>query len=220
MSNSVETSALMLDHAAGHLSPALALVAESHMALNEAAKSDYAAFEAAGGSLLAEMEEAALDEHALDHLFARLERPVEQEETETSKPAVSFDAETVSKVPEPVLDLLPGNLKSIRWRKRGGGVREFILNIEDEAYQASLLAIEPGRAIPNHTHKGTEYTVVLDGSYTDEGVRVCAGDLVVHDAEDTHKPIADEEIGCLCLAVLSAPLKFQGPFGFILNRLQ
>lgn len=219
MSTSVETSALMLDHAAGHLSPALALVADSHMALNEGARDDFRTFENVGGQLLEDMDVAELEDHALDHLFARLERPFEDEDA-LAQPSSTFDAETEKKVPAPIRALLPGNLGEIKWRKRGGGVTEFELDVKDKGFQASLLAIEPGRAIPNHTHKGTEYTVVLDGSYTDDGVRVEAGDLVIHDAQDTHKPIADMEEGCLCLAVLTAPLKFRGPLGFILNRFQ
>lgn len=214
MNHTDTTESLMLDHAAGTLPDALALVVDSHMALNEEARGAFAVLEMAGGALLDELDTVDVSDTALDHVLARLERPAED------KPVVPQPRCTDTRVPAAIRRYLPGNLNEVKWSRTVGGVKEYRLPVESEGFKASLLAIEPGRAIPNHTHKGTEYTVVLEGSYSDENEMVGTGDLVIHDARHSHMPIADPEVGCLCLAVLSAPLKFKGPLGVFLNPFQ
>jgi putative transcriptional regulator len=84
-------------------------------------------------------------------------------------------------------------------------------------YRTRLLWIKAGAKVPTHTHGGREYTLVLQGSFSDESGRFGRGDVEVADAEVTHKPVAGSECDCICLAVTDAPLRMTGPIGRILN---
>ena len=74
-----------------------------------------------------------------------------------------------------------------------------------------------GRQVPQHTHEGSELTVVLDGAFHDETGHYGRGDLVIADSSLDHRPTADEEQDCLCLAVTDAPLRLTGRFGRFFN---
>ncbi|HAW94208.1 MULTISPECIES: ChrR family anti-sigma-E factor [unclassified Arsukibacterium] len=89
-----------------------------------------------------------------------------------------------------------------------------------EKQHVSLLYIDKGTEVPNHTHLGLEMTLVLAGRIVDENGEYGVGDLLINSPEDTHTPrtLADED--CLCLSVLSAPLKFKKGLTRLLNPLQ
>lgn len=84
----------------------------------------------------------------------------------------------------------------------------------------SLLYISKGTEVPQHTHLGMEMTLILSGKIVDENGVYAEGDLLINSPEDTHTPrtMADED--CLCLSVLSAPLKFKKGLTRLLNPLQ
>jgi len=87
-------------------------------------------------------------------------------------------------------------------------------------YHVSLLYIGKDTEVPQHTHLGLEMTLVLAGKIVDENGEYKAGDLLINSPDDTHTPrtMADED--CLCLSVLSAPLKFKKGLTRLLNPLQ
>jgi putative transcriptional regulator len=87
-------------------------------------------------------------------------------------------------------------------------------------YHLSLLYISKNTEVPQHTHLGLEMTLVLAGKIVDEKGEYAAGDLLINSPDDTHTPrtLADED--CLCLSVLSAPLKFKKGLTRLLNPLQ
>ena len=89
-----------------------------------------------------------------------------------------------------------------------------------EKQHVSLLYIDKGTEVPNHTHLGLEMTLVLAVLIVDENGEYGVGDLLINSPEDTHTPrtLADED--CLCLSVLSAPLKFKKGLTRLLNPLQ
>jgi putative transcriptional regulator len=82
---------------------------------------------------------------------------------------------------------------------------------------ASLLRIVPGRAMPQHTHRGNEMTLVLRGDYDDESGHFAAGDLAVTDDTIDHRPVAGKMEDCIALAVTDAPIRLTGRFGRLLN---
>lgn len=100
-----------------------------------------------------------------------------------------------------------------------GGIATAKLPAGDKRH-VSLLYIDKGTEVPNHTHLGLEMTLVLAGKIVDETGEYCAGDLLINSPDDTHTPrtLADED--CLCLSVLSAPLKFNKGLTRLLNPLQ
>ena len=64
--------------------------------------------------------------------------------------------------------------------------------------------------MPDHGHRGTELTLVLQGAFTDATDHFGAGDIEVANEELDHTPVADIGADCICLAATDAPLRFRG----------
>lgn len=213
MRTNIIADELLMDYAAGTLPEPVALAVASHLSLNGEARAAYDRMNALGGALLDELAEAPLSEAALDAVLARLDEP---EPPAPSAP--KLDDETRELVPPPLRPYLPRPLSQLPWRRVITGVEECPIQIGRPRYKVALMRIEPGRAMPRHTHRGLEYTVVLHGAYSDDGgVRMERGDLCEADPADEHQPVADPEEGCLCLIVLDAPLKLSGWMGALVN---
>ncbi len=73
------------------------------------------------------------------------------------------------------------------WRSYGGKVFTSTIDIDEEC-RVSLLYINKGVQVPQHTHKGFESTLVLHGSFQDENGEYHAGDFIREDGETKHAP--------------------------------
>jgi len=73
-----------------------------------------------------------------------------------------------------------------------------------------VLGISPGRSLPRHSHHGIEWTQVISGAFDDGRARFEAGDFDATDGSVHHQPVVTEQAECICLAHLSAPLRFDG----------
>jgi len=73
---------------------------------------------------------------------------------------------------------------------------------------ARLLYIPAGCAVPDHGHRGTELTLVLQGAFEDDVDHFGPGDIEVADESLDHTPVADIGADCICLAATDAPLRF------------
>jgi putative transcriptional regulator len=199
---------LLIAHAAGKLPEPVGLAVATHLALNPAARARYRRYEAVGGALLDELEPAELAPDAWEQLEAQLDDAV----PELDCRAVAADL----RLPQPLRDYVPGPLETLRWRNYGAAA-ELELPIRAPGYRTTLIRVKAGRQVPQHTHEGSELTVVLDGAFHDETGHYGRGDLVIADSSLDHCPVADEDQDCLCLAVTDAPLRLTGRFGRFLN---
>lgn len=204
---------LMTDHMAGALPPPLMLFADSLIEINGDARRTHQSLMAAGGTLIDDIVPAHLAPDMLDRLLDKLDDMPADTEISAQQEETGSDRD----LPAALRASLPGPVASLKWKRIGGGVREYPLAAGVPGYKISLLDIPPGQTIPVHTHRGREYTLVLRGSYTDTYGDMNTGDFICTTEADTHNPVADTTTGCLCLAVLDAPLKFKGPFGWLIN---
>jgi putative transcriptional regulator len=205
---------LLLDYASGALNEPLSLAMATHLSLSMKHASQYQALNQVGGVMLQEIECDALDDDDDMGLSAVLDRL--DDEPVKGRP-VSFSSVTTDIIPAPLRDYLPADLDALKWRKVGPGVEEFRIKTGTRTGKTSLLRIQPGRSMPEHTHAGREITVVLDGSYNDGAETFARGDLQVADDDANHQPVAHDEDGCICLVALDAPVRFTGPVGRLLN---
>jgi putative transcriptional regulator len=124
--------------------------------------------------------------------------------------------ETISLEPvNPVIELID-NLKDIKWNKVFSGFYEFSFNLSNKE-KTKLIKMDPGARVPLHSHNGKEYTLVLEGSFSDEYGHYTKGNLQVNDSMIKHTPIACNKEGCICLTLTEKELVFFGPFAPILN---
>ncbi len=80
----------------------------------------------------------------------------------------------------------------------------------------NLIYMDQGSRIPEHTHKGNEITLVINGVFNDEQDEYKDGDFVLLNQQHTHQPETRDE-DCLTLATLDAPLHFTAGISRLLN---
>jgi putative transcriptional regulator len=192
---------LLTAYAAGQLPEAFNLIVATHVSLCDECRSRLEAQEAVGGALIEEIEEIAMGEAALEAALARIDGLPQATQRAPLKAA--------GILPAPLADYVGGDLGAVRWQRLGGGVKQAILPTGPEA-SARLLFIPAGMAVPDHGHRGTELTLVLQGAFADQNDRFGRGDIEIADEDVEHTPVALAGDDCICLAVTDAPLRFRG----------
>lgn len=82
-----------------------------------------------------------------------------------------------------------------------------------------LIYMEKGGSVPEHTHKGNEISLVLNGRFYDGDNHYHSGDYIALNQSHTHMPVAETEEGCLVLTVLDQPLHFTAGWAKLINPL-
>ena len=103
------------------------------------------------------------------------------------------------------------------WKNLTSGIREMRVPL-DRGHQSNFMYMTPGSQAPRHTHRGTEITLVLTGTFHDELGHYRPGDYIVRCSDIDHAPTSEE--GCLCFAVLDKPLTFTHGIARLLNPVQ
>lgn len=197
------TEDILWDYYRGALKPGLALVVRSHLELCPDCRGDLALFDGIGAALLDQVEGVAMSDNALDLALARIERP----EAPVSRPE-----KTVYKTPAFLNGIdLPQALKDARIRGRtfvAPGVWLARVDIPGTArdHLTYLLRVPPGMAMPQHTHRGRETTVVLTGGFKDDRHSYGVGDFVCCDEEHCHSPETEADEDCICLIAQEQPI--------------
>ena len=99
---------------------------------------------------------------------------------------------------------------NLAWRSLSPSLKVAPIGIGEKVHELALHRIKVGGKVPEHNHKGSEITVVLKGSFSDEDGVYQEGDFIVREAGDVHQPIAAKNEECICLSVLAAPIKLTG----------
>ncbi|WP_156788573.1 ChrR family anti-sigma-E factor [Roseobacter sp. CCS2] len=196
------TEPLLMGYAAGTLPEAFNLVVATHISMCDTCRAALAEYEAVGGEVMLDAEPIDVAEDALAATLAMIDGGQVAE-----KPAPVRTQNSV--FPGPLQDYVNGDIDSLKWRKVGGGVSQLVLNTSKDA-SVRLLRIPAGTAVPDHGHRGTELTLVLQGAFTDEEDRFGAGDVEVANEDLHHTPVAEDGLDCICLAATDAPLLFNG----------
>lgn len=98
-----------------------------------------------------------------------------------------------------------------------GKVSRLRLNTGEEKARASLLHIAADGEIPEHTHKGSELTLLLAGEFSDKFNSYKPGDFMLLNENHEHSP--KTITGCLCYTIVDAPLYFTKGFSKLLNPI-
>jgi putative transcriptional regulator len=97
-------------------------------------------------------------------------------------------------------------IEKSRWKSYAGKVFSQPLDIAGDA-KVSLMYMGKDVSVPQHTHKGTELTLVLHGGFSDDSGYYGVGDFIERDASIRHSPTTGHE-DCLCLTLLTEPMLF------------
>lgn len=199
--------ALLMGYSAGQLPEAFNLIVAAHISMCDECRARLASFDAVGGALLGEVPVAGMTPDSLAQVMARIRN---------APPSKPVPRPRAGVFPAPLRDYVGGDVEAVQWRAVGGGVRQAILPTARDA-SARLLYIPAGMAVPDHGHRGTELTLVLQGAFSDAVDRFGPGDIEIADEDLEHTPIAEPGADCICLAVTDAPLRFNS---FIPRLLQ
>jgi len=186
----------LIGYAAGTIAPGPHLVLATHLRACAACREEVALTESVGGALLSSLPPEAMAPDALAKALARIERP------EPTRPgrAAPLRPDWIE-VPSLVLEAA---LRRRRWAAPGVWVAPIIGG--PRGRRAYLLRVGAGMAMPLHTHRGSEMTVVLKGAFTDRGETIGPGDFVECDESVTHRPTALAGEECVCLAAVDESL--------------
>lgn len=203
---------LLLDYAAGALPDGPALAVSIHLALDPASRRAVDRLQAVGGALLDGEPAAEFDEFAVERALGAIDGvPVEAPRVTSAAAPRGF--EWAPAPLRPFLGAVP------RWRKAIGGFEAMPIRIPGDDHRVELLRLMPGRGLPQHHHTGTEYTIVMQGGFTDNTGSYGVGDFAVGPGAADHEPIADPGEPCIALIVLERPIVLTGPIGRWLNPL-
>ena len=164
-----------------------------------------------GGALLEDEDGPALGEFALEQALARLDQTPVEPVRLPAKPPAGFEW-----APPPLVPFLGQNP---RWRKAIGGFENIPVRLAHDTHRVELLRLESGHGLPQHHHVGNEYTIVLQGGYTDNTGNYGVGDFAVGPGPAKHEPIADPGEPCIALIVLEKPIVLTGRWARWLNPL-
>lgn len=188
---------LLTAYAAGALPEAFALVVATHLSMCDECRAMAESLDGIGGTLIEGLDGAAMDAGALEAVMARLD----------DAPAAPIRVDR-GVLPAPVRAYIGGDLDAVKWKPVGMGVKQAVLKTSDSA-SARLLYIPAGAAMPEHSHRGMELTLVLQGAFEDDSDRFGPGDVEIADDEVDHTPVADVGADCICLAATEGRLRFK-----------
>lgn len=212
MTDHLAPTEILADYASGAASPGVSLLVASHLTYSAESRAAVAAFEGLGGALFADQTPEAMAPDARERALELLDAPLPPKANGAVIPKQS------ARLPAPILSLLDTDEARLPWRFRLPGVSEYELpGFGDE--HVSLLRARPGAGIPQHTHEGTELTLILSGEMEDGGTVYRRGDVAVNTEEDDHRPRIRGTETCICLIVMDGGLRFTGRFSRALNVL-
>ncbi|MGP1397145.1 MAG: ChrR family anti-sigma-E factor [Inquilinaceae bacterium] len=209
---------LLVDYATGATNEAEALILAAHLTLCPSCRASVARFEGLGGAMMDSMVPADMASDALQAALARIDTAPDDGRP-SREPAVADTrrAEGPATFPTPLRRYVGGDAGQVKWRSVMRGLDECELDVGGGHVKAKLLRIAAGAAMPKHTHAGNEMTLVLTGGFVDERGHFARGDMAVHDSAVDHRPVADPDDDCICLAVTDGPLRLTGALGRFLN---
>ncbi|CCE04103.1 putative transcriptional activator [Bradyrhizobium sp. STM 3843] len=201
---------LLADFAIGALDAAEQLVVGVHVADCPRCRRFVRAVEQLAGASLEAIPPVAMADSAFDAVMARID----------SRPKAAPQINEAAGA-DPELTDLPELVKRCKIGKRrrvapGLSMRPILLSGAGPS-RAFLLRAEPGTRMLEHSHSGTELTLVLHGSFSHDGGRYGPGDFDYGDDEVDHRPIVGDEGPCLCLVAMTGDLRMHGLLGRLIS---
>ena len=197
----------LMEFSAGSLSDPQALCIRLHLDQCTLCRSRGDTLDSLGAIMMEQQPEVSLSHSVFDNILDRIE---EIPTLPLSEAAGRTDVLT---------SILGTSLSSIPWKRqlKDISVCDITQRFTDQRHRVVLQKLNAGGKAPAHTHRGEEFTIVLQGAYSDHKGVFHQGDFVVLDSQDNHRPVAVGNEDCITLSVLTAPLRLTGTFTRLLN---
>ena len=202
---------LLASYSAGSLPLSQALCISTHLEHCPDCTRQLKRLNRVGSELMQQLQpepaSAALKQRLFDQLDTLIDEPAPR------AAQVEFDPN----VPRCLRQFVSNGYHNLHWRSVSAHIKSVELCRDSNGARVELLKIKPGGSAINHTHLGDEYTVVLEGSFSDQDGIYSKGDFVVRGKNEQHRPVATQDSECICLAVSEGPMQFTGPLSRLLN---
>lgn len=206
---------LLMDYATGALDEAMALFVASYISVCPQARHHAQKLEIMGGILMESCcDPVSMNEKSLGYVLKRLD-----EKTQKQNAPVKQDVPENDYLPRPVRQHMNvQRTQKHKWKRAISGIKVMDVPVEKSCKTyARIFKIKPGKTIPEHTHRGLEFTLVLNGAVIEGEQIFKAGELIVHDHSAQHQPSSCPEMGCVCLVATDAPIRFTRGFMRLFN---
>jgi putative transcriptional regulator len=116
---------------------------------------------------------------------------------------------------------LPRSLNRIsesmgNWSHLVGKIWQAPINLGGDTV-ANFIFMEKGGSVPEHSHRGSEMTLVVNGEYSDGLADYDSGDFTVMDGHHIHTPSTVADEGCLVFTIVDKPLHFTSGWARLIN---
>ena len=207
---------ILLAYAAGTASHGTALLVATHITYCPLCRGKLQAMEQVGGALMAALEPAAVSAGARERVMALLDGDQRIGASDSRPPVTTVTGRAV--LPRALREAAGSDADGLAWQPVLSGVDQVLIGkAVPGGERTRLMRIRAGRAVPRHTHRGSEMVCVIAGGFRDVLGHYGPGDVAVADDAVDHQPIADDDRDCICLAVTEAPVRLTGRFWRWLN---
>ena len=208
--NNHPTDELLVSYSAASLPLSQALCISVHLENCSECSQKLQRLNQVGSELMHQLKPSPPSAGLKDQLLDQLDSITENAETDRHRPGNTS-------VPRCLHQFVKTGYEDISWNRLSRDIQSYELCRDQNNAKVELLRIRPGGTSSTHTHMGDEYTVILEGSFSDEAGLYHKGDFLLRDASDQHTPVATLDKYCICLAVTEAPIQLTGFFGRLLN---
>lgn len=200
---------------AGNCDPALALMISAHVDMCPQCQQECIEIQAElAGELITQLKpNTSLDNHYHMMMSKITELPVfDTSLPEASNSSIELDGKFFE---------LPRALRRYvkstgNWSRLVGKLWQAPVDLGDIG-KANFMYMEKGGRVPEHTHKGTEMTLVIDGQFGDGIAKYDCGDFTVMNNKHNHLPHSEADDGCLVFTIVDQPLHFTAGVARLLN---
>jgi putative transcriptional regulator len=200
---------MLVDFSAGNLGTAESICVSAHLHFCDQCRNELMRLDQVASKLMSEAEPQIIGEDLFDSVMSKIDAL--PEDTKIRK------SDEKSEFPYPVAKLIAETESPLDWRRMSSSVDVARFQTGQNSYEVALHRICAGGKTPHHGHNGTEFTVVLKGSFSDEQAVYSEGDFLLREPGDEHQPMGAQNGECICLSALAAPIKLSSPLGFLMK---
>ncbi len=201
--------AMLVDFSAGNLETAESICVSAHLHFCDQCRNELMRLDQVASQLMTEAEPQTIDEDLFDSVMSKIDALPEA--------PTKVEIEEKSDFPHTVAKLINETESAPNWRRMSSSVDVARFQTGQNKFEVALHRICAGGKTPHHGHNGTEFTVVLKGSFSDEQAVYSEGDFLLRGPGDEHQPMGAQNGECICLSALAAPIKLSSPLGFLMK---
>ena len=175
MSNSISfhpDRALLVEFSAGNLAVAPSICVSAHLHFCRKCRDEMLRLDQVGSEIMDTIEPTPIDDGLLDAVMAKIDNPA-------LAPSEKASRKNIEGFPSSISILMKDVESALTWRRLSASLEISQFQTGQSDFEVALHKIEAGGKAPKHDHEGSEYTVVLKGSFSDENAVYREGDFFI-----------------------------------------